>query len=77
MYAPNNVRERSSFFHNLVRHVERDRTVILLGDFNCVSAAIDIPGVNVHVDRRANVLEEMADDHELVYVAKLNVISGS
>lgn len=77
VYAPNVVSEREEFFRGVLPFLETDKTVILLGDFNCVSEATDSAGQNVYIDGSARVLEGFLNDFDLVDVGKIKASSGN
>lgn len=66
IYAPSTVKDRVSFFSGLRRFVDCDRTVVLLGDFNCVVRAADRTPTRQRADRSATVLAELLEDYDLI-----------
>lgn len=66
LYAPSTVKDRVSFFLGLRRFVDCDRTVVLLGDFNCVVRVTDRLPSKVQTDRSATVLDKLLADFDLI-----------
>lgn len=65
IYAPNHTEERRDFFEAIKQHCNCERTLILLGDFNCVCSAKDKTSATPFADVSTNVLTDMINEYGL------------
>lgn len=65
VYAPNNQKERQDFFERIDSFLCCDRSVILLGDFNCVCFPDDRNKKLPVRDQSAHLLSSIAESREL------------
>lgn len=66
LYAPNRLNERRIFFLSLAQFLRTDRSIILMGDFNCVCSEEDRSTGNRRYDSSAAVLSDLISEYGLV-----------
>lgn len=69
LYAPNVANERRLFFESVEHYLTCDRTVIMMGDFNCVCRVEDRARVSAIRDASVSVLNSLTVEHQLEDVA--------
>lgn len=69
IYAPNRQSEREIFFQSISKHIDCERVVVLLGDFNCVCTAEDRATHERVRDKSAECLMDIIEQNCLEDVA--------
>lgn len=65
VYAPNDERERKSFFEGISAYLKCEKIIVLLGDFNCVCYAEDRVKNQPVRDMSARYLTDLVQEHGL------------
>lgn len=70
LYAPSGVADRLTFFSDLDPHWYSDRDSVLLVQHICVCDSVDTSGPDVYIDRSVRRFKELAEQCDLLDVAK-------
>lgn len=76
VYAPNDINERKVFFQSIDQHLDSQRKVVLLGDFNCVCGTRDRSKITRQSDSSAIILNELITEYSLQDVATYQRTNG-
>lgn len=66
VYAPNALEARLDFFDSLKQHLNTERRLMLLGDFNCVLSSRDKASETTYRDASTSLLAEIVDEFGLI-----------
>ncbi|CAN7950719.1 unnamed protein product, partial [Ixodes hexagonus] len=68
VYAPNLVNDRTVFFENIWQHLNTERIIILMGDFNCVLSSRDKTSARAYRDSSTDILAQVINECNLADV---------